>query len=283
MKSIRNAIGVPLLKLLCQWTGKIWPGLSAWFVYRYWFASPRYPASKREENWLQSATQVTRSINGKNIVLYRWDSGSPDYVLFLHGWSGRAGQLGGFAQAIKSSGFDAIGLDLPGHGMSDGTATNIYEMTEVINGIVQDFGVPKAIVTHSFGGMAAAMAIRRFDLPVDKLIMISCPMDTTYLIAGYQNYLGFDDKVKACFEDKLYKNFSEHFYAETSVEENLKLHPLTALIVHDRDDKIVSWKQSDKVHRNIEGSEALFTRYLGHSRVLRDKTVITKVVEFIKA
>ena len=56
----------------------------------------------------------------------------------------------------------------------------------------------------------------------------------------------------------------------------------TLLVVHDKDDQIVSWRQSEKLVKQIPQAESYYTNKLGHLRLLRDQALIQRVVEFIR-
>jgi len=282
MKRRRLRLSVQIMRVLFRAVAAVWPGLAAAQVYRIWFKSPRYPESKREKMWREAASNPIYPIAGQAISVYQWGECTSGYVLLIHGWSGRGTQLAGFVDALRKVGLGVLSFDAPGHGRSEGTSTNIYQFANVVNELAKEYGVPTAIVSHSFGGMVAALAIQRYQLMVDKLVMISCPMDTHYLIAGYQRYLDFNDRVMKLFETKIFSNLSQTFYDDTLVEVNLKKHPLATFIIHDKEDRIVSYQQSEKISVALPDAKVLFTNGLGHARILRDKTVIKQVVEFIK-
>jgi len=270
------------MRFIFKYLGAVWPGLIAQAVYRNWFRTPRYPEPKREIKWRQLAINKMYSIAGQSISVYRWGACTPGYVLLMHGWSGRGTQLGGFVNTLNALGLGVLCFDAPGHGLSDGNSTNIYQIANIVNELSAQHGAPKAIVAHSFGGMAAALAIQKYQLSVDKLITISCPMDSYILTAGYKQYLRLNDRVMKRFEEKLFTNLSASIYEDTSVELNLKQHPVEVLIVHDKDDTMVPWRQSEKISQAIP-CKTLFTSGLGHMRILRDKVVIEHIAQFIKS
>ncbi len=282
MKSSRFPIIVQLMRVCFKWLGMVWPWLGAYFAYRIWFKTPRYPSSKREMTWYKLALYDVKIIDGRKISILRWGATTPGYILLLHGWSGRGSQLGSFVNPINSKGLGVISFDAPGHGRSDGRSTNIYQIASVINELVNQYGRPKAIIAHSFGGMAAALAIRKYQLPISKLVTISCPNDPYYLIEGFRRYLNLNDKVMKIFNQMLYKEFGETIYDDISADKNIPFTSVKLLVVHDKEDRIVSWRQSEKLHFSVAGSVVKYTKGLGHSRILRDKTVIEDILKFIQ-
>jgi pimeloyl-ACP methyl ester carboxylesterase len=281
MKKRKMPLHIKLMGGLLSLVGSFWPALTSYFAYRIWFRTPRYKESRRERKWQTSARTDNEIIEGKNICFYRWGKTTAGYVLLLHGWSGRATQLGAFIQPVNTQGVDVISFDAPGHGASDGDATTIFEIANVVNETVKKHGVPLAIIAHSFGCMVAALAIRQYQLPVKKLITISCPTDSHYLVAGFAMHFRLNQKVMAQFDHRLMKQFGQDVYEKTSADKNLAGLPVELLAIHDKNDRIVSWQQTEKLVKAIPQAEAYYTRKLGHQRLLRDESLIKKVMDFV--
>ena len=258
-----------------------WPALSAYLAYKIWFSSPRYKESKRESEWRELATTETLNIADKKVVIYRWGAITPGYVLMLHGWSGRASQLGAFVNTINRHGIGMISFDAPGHGASEGDKTNIFEIANVVNEIIKKYGAPRAIIAHSFGCMVAALAMRKYQLTINKLVTISCPTDTRFLIAGFAIHFRLNEKVMKRFNARLCKDFGDDLYTRTAADKNLKQVDTNLLVVHDKEDRIVNWRQGEKLAKAIPGSQTYYTEKLGHQRLLRDKKLIERVSGFI--
>ena len=56
-----------------------------------------------------------------------------------------------------------------------------------------------------------------------------------------------------------------------------------ALVIHDRDDRTVPWKQGVAVAQHWRGARLVTTEGLGHGRILQDDAVISAAVDFIGA
>ena len=281
MKKRKMPWHVNLMGGFLSLTGSFWPALTSYFAYRVWISSPRYKESRREKVWRNAAQTDTLLINGRKIVFYQWGELTKDYVLLIHGWSGRASQLGAFVDPVYKHGRAVISFDAPGHGESQGDETTIFEIADVVNHIVKRYGTPAAIIAHSFGCMVAAFAIRKYSIPVKKLITISCPTDTHYLIAGFAIHFRLSEKVMERFNCRLTRRFGKDMYAKTSADKNLAGLPVKLLAVHDKNDQIVQWQQSEKLARVVTDSQTYFTCDLGHQRLLRDEELINRIMRFI--
>jgi pimeloyl-ACP methyl ester carboxylesterase len=56
-----------------------------------------------------------------------------------------------------------------------------------------------------------------------------------------------------------------------------------ALVIHDRDDRAVPWKQGAAFARHWPGARLMSTQGLGHARILADDAVIEAAAAFICA
>jgi hypothetical protein len=59
--------------------------------------------------------------------------------------------------------------------------------------------------------------------------------------------------------------------------------PLTALVIHDREDVEVPWREGAAIAAAWPGAELLTTQGLGHRRILRDPAVVARVSTFLEA
>jgi len=281
MKKRKMPLHITIMGAMLSWLGSVWPAVSSYFAYSIWFSSPRYRESKREKVWRELAITETLIIAGKKIVTYKWGATTPGYILLLHGWSGRGPQPGAFVNPVNRQGLGVISFDAPGHGASEGNKTNIFEIANVVDEVIKKYGTPRAIIAHSFGCMVAALAIRKYELSVPKLVTISCPTDSRYLVAGFAIHFNLNEKVMARFNDRFHKEFGDDIYVQTAADNNLKQVPIDLLVVHDREDKVVSWRQSEKLVKAVPGAKSFYTENLGHQHLLRDKEVIERVSDFI--
>lgn len=125
--------------------------------------------------------------------------------VFLHGNSSSAGAFERVAQGFSR---DAriIGVDLPGHGLSDGHAHfkkyySFQGLREVLLRLLETIGLePTGLIGHSMGGHIATQAAP--DIPsLSRLILISSPP-----IAGRDALAGFfrpDAPTHSIFAEKL--------------------------------------------------------------------------------
>ncbi|MBY9014642.1 MAG: alpha/beta hydrolase [Candidatus Lokiarchaeota archaeon] len=125
--------------------------------------------------------ELVNTSDGKILFLRKWESQSPSNkaILILHGITAYSGPYEMFANAISKTGFTAIGLDLRGHGLSDGTRgdypskeTLISDLVETISYLKKKFST-LLIFGHSLGVLIALIAKMNSNEKIDGLILLS--------------------------------------------------------------------------------------------------------------
>jgi acylglycerol lipase len=125
--------------------------------------------------------ELVRTSDGKAIFLRHWvgDAGTDLAILVFHGittYSGPYGKL--LAEELAKAGFNVFGMDLRGHGMSDGVRGDYQsgerlskDLCETIAFLKGKFS--KVVVTgHSLGVLSAVIAVNSCGGDVDGLILL---------------------------------------------------------------------------------------------------------------
>lgn len=255
------------------------PKLAAHWLYRLWFRTPRYTEPTRETRWLAQAEQFTVNHDGSLLAAYRWGKGPA--VLLVHGWSGRAGQMGAFAAPLVAAGFQVIAFDAPGHGRSADHCTDIFRWTKALYAISAQIGPLRGIVAHSFGVLVTALALRQ-GLVAKKIVCISSPTDARFLVEQFYRTLHIPQRIQRLFEQRLKHQFGADVWQRIAADNNVRDLDTPALIIHDENDLDIPWYLGKQLADVWPGAKFMLTQGLGHRRVLRDKDVIQKVVDFIR-
>jgi pimeloyl-ACP methyl ester carboxylesterase len=262
--------------------GWLAPAIAAAWAYRIWSATHRFRESEHDQRWRQQAQLQMLEYKYGKVAVYRWGEADKPVVMCVHGWNGHASQFATMLPALLSAGYQVIAFDAPGHGKSDGKSTNIFRISDVLQSIVAPYSSVQAIICHSFGGMVSAYAIRHLGIAVERLIMIASPVSTQYLMEMFAESLGLNQRVMKRFDRIIRHEFGEDVYARISAEQNLKNSELPILLIHDKQDKAVSWRNSECIVKAASNAMAIYTEGHGHRRLLRDKKLIRKIVNFIK-
>ncbi|HEB55154.1 MAG TPA: alpha/beta hydrolase [Gammaproteobacteria bacterium] len=273
----------PMALRLIQWcfqrVGSVLPGLMSRWAYRLWFSTHRYPAPAREQKLLKSATPFSVKSEGRDIQAWHWGQQGP-LVLLVHGWNGRGAQLGSFVPALLKRGYQVVTFDAPGHGKTSGKNTTAFEITAAILAINEARGPLHAVITHSFGGACAAMAINR-GLHVDRAVFIAPPATLEGMADAFASFIKMPDAVTLYFNRRLETEFGKNIWESISPENIVRQFKIPGLIIHDQDDYDVPWQSGERVSNAWPNAGFYKTTGLGHRRILRDKTVIDRAIDFI--
>jgi pimeloyl-ACP methyl ester carboxylesterase len=273
-------LALRFLRAVFSGLGPVFPGLMGGIAYRLWFRTRRHAGSADELSMAGSAEQMTVLVDGIPVAVYRWGSGP--VVVFVHGWSGRATQVAAFVEPLNAAGYCVIAFDAPAHGKTPGRRTNIVEFTAVLQAIAANYGPLHGAITHSFGGMVLAYALHQ-GLAAGRVVCISTPARLEFLIERFGRMLILPDPVVTELRRRLEQRFDANVWELMSTDNNARTLTVPALIIHDRDDREVPWRQGEMVASAWSGARWLITHGLGHRRILRDGATVRAVVGFFAA
>lgn len=240
-----------------------------------------YKTPKREKGMEESAQKKTLKINSIDKEIHILSYGFSDKkVLLVHGWSGRSTQLFMIANKLLEKGFMTISFDAPAHGKSTGKTTELLEYLETIKAIHDEFGPFEAAIGHSFGAMAIVNTQAEIAC-FNKIVTIGSGDKTSDILQNFSTNLGLSKK----FGIKLIRYFEKKWklkvddYATSKAAEKVKI---PVLIVHDSMEGDVNVSCAINIRQNLEKGTLFVTSGLGHTKILRDKEVTNKIVDFIK-
>ena len=214
------------------------------------------------------------------IPVYQWgDSGAK--ILLVHGWSGRGLQMAPIGQHLSRQNMQVLAFDAPGHGKARGNETTLFEFEDVIHSLDRKYGPFQAIVAHSYGVLASALAIRN-GLKVNALVSISSPTNMDYLFQDYCHSLDLDRVVREGVRKKFLQRFGKDLWQRASAVNNLSNFALPMLILHDKEDSIVPWSLSKELSQASPYAKFEVSSGLGHWHILRDPGIHQQIESFLK-
>jgi esterase/lipase len=256
------------------------PFLARRLFIKIFFSPLGYATPEKERIVFQQAEKFQVTVNEKLVQCYSWGGGP--VILLVHGWAGRATQFRKFIEMLTAEGFRVVGFDGPAHGHSQGRQTNIIEFAVALREVYKITGVPQAIIAHSFGGGAVLYAAMN-GLPVPKLVNIASPTIGDEIISTYLRAIGGTWKLTGdYFKTYIHKTYNKTFdeftalYFIRHIPQEIQL-----LLIHDEDDKEVSVRHAEELLKIYPKAVLFSTRGLGHTRILKDESVIRHCVTFI--
>jgi pimeloyl-ACP methyl ester carboxylesterase len=173
-----------------------------------------------------------------------------------------------------------VAYDQPAHGLSEGKLTGLPDFADVLGEIAAHHGDVRAVVGHSLGATAAAMAHAWNRLDVDTIVLISPPSDLIGYSRRFARWHWMPEPLRRAMQGAIEERYGIGW-------EELELARLAprlaagALVIHDREDRMVPWKQGAAVAQHWRGARLLTTQGLGHRRILQDEAITSAAAEFI--
>lgn len=255
------------------------------------------------------------------LATYRWGQRGP-LVLLMHGWNGRASQLGAFVAPLVGAGFQVVAFDAPGHGASAGSRSSIVEFADafecVLDAVRPFFQPLHGVIAHSMGGSAVTFALARASVreqrseapsglgvvdgaqhpgsagPVaegrrgdraferPRLVFIAPPIDLRDMTAGFTSALGLGDATLAAIDSLVERQLGARLDELHALRLAAEMRS-PLLVLHDEADRAVPIENGRRLVAAWPSAELCVTRGLGHSRILRDETAVRRGVDFIRA
>jgi acylglycerol lipase len=136
-------------------------------------------ARLREE--FKGPHELVKTSDGKTIFVRHWEGTRPDLaILIFHGITAYSEPYGKIlAEALARAGFNVFGMDLRGHGLSDGTRGDYpgrdrfsKDLCETIAFLKERFA-RLVLVGHSLGVLSAVAAVNSCGDKMDGLVLLS--------------------------------------------------------------------------------------------------------------
>lgn len=255
--------------------------LSAKVSHALWVRTQRHQRPKRELACFNQANQTNLDVESEQVVVYTWGEGDGQWVLLVHGWSGRATQFTQYIDKLLAQGYRVVAFDAPGHGESSGNQTNVLQVSRIVQKIADKYGPFRTMIGHSFGFVVVTNALSA-GVKSHAVIGIGSPADFNLLQRAFSQFIGLNTRAEFALATFMNKRYSLNGLDELSIHTLAKKLRLPCLVVHDKNDKQVPISEAHKIVAAWQGAEQLITQGLGHTRILRDQHVINRSIDFIE-
>ncbi|TRZ45168.1 alpha/beta hydrolase [Robertkochia solimangrovi] len=279
-KGYRQQIRVPsYIKKTARFLEFTMPPLAIKFASRLFETPIRFKMPHREHAMDQTTAQHTEWVPelNKEIMIYQYGKGEK-LVLILHGWSGRGTQLFKIADALKEEGYAVLSIDAPAHGKTKGKTTNMLEFIKAVEFLDHRYGPFYAGVGHSLGGMSLMNAASR-GVRFQKLAIVGSGDQVMDIALDFTRKLGMKDQIAYKLKEDLDKRSGINV-ANLSASIAAKQVHVPVLVIHDEDDLDVPVSAAHNIHKHLQNSQLMITEELGHNKILGNKKVIHKIVDF---
>ncbi|AFY54771.1 putative hydrolase or acyltransferase of alpha/beta superfamily [Rivularia sp. PCC 7116] len=252
--------------------------LTAQQAFEKFFTPPRKLPTEQEQKFQEQADIFTIPAQPAELTAYSWGKGKT--ILLVHGWGGRATQLGSFVEPLVELGYRVLAFDAPAHGKTAGTQTNVLQFAQAIKTVVEKEGSIDSIIAHSLGSASTSIVLNE-GLQVRKIIFLGavCYISTTVKMFCKSAKLSpeLEQELRSLMEIK----FGRDVWQELSVDKRVNSLKIPALLFHDRNDREIPLEESIAINKSWSDSQLITTSRLGHRRILRNEEVIQQTIKFI--
>jgi len=230
---------------------------------------------------LDKSKKEVKRFEGFEIQTYRWGNPKDEKILLIHGWEGQAGNFADIIKELLENNFYVIAFDGPSHGFSSKGKTSLFEFSDLVGEMIKESECRK-LISHSFGGVATTLALfNNQNIEIDKYALLTTPDKFKDRIDDVGRSVGITTKVKKILIEKLEGEMGVKV-SEANVSSFVKgINVKKSLIIHDKNDKVISVEQSKNVHKNWEVSTFREIEGTGHFRILRTPKVCDEVIRFM--
>lgn len=277
--------GIRLFRLGLGASQRLWPSLAVRAALRL-FGTPLPPRFlQRRRPWTADWRVDAWPFEKASITLYSRPSSSAyePVALLLHGWGGHAGQMIALADALSKQGMRPVIVEMPAHGRSKGSVSNLPQFARVIDYVTarlrQDGHTIGAVVAHSLAANAAAWAMSR-GLAAERLVLLAPPASPHEYTRLFAAVFGLSEATRAAMQHRVEAREAMVMpqFEPDAVGPRIKV---PTLIVHDREDRINPFADGVAYSHSIEGAQLIATQGLGHRRVLNEPSVLQAVASFL--
>ncbi|AJR03668.1 alpha/beta fold hydrolase [Siansivirga zeaxanthinifaciens] len=242
------------------------------------FSTPRKGQLKEKDiKFLSAAKHTSIQYEKFKIKTYHW-SGKKETILLVHGWESNTARWKDLINLLQLEDYNIIALDAPAHGATGNKIFNAVLYSECINKVLEHFKID-IIIGHSIGGTASALTLNKYEPPITKLILLGAPSNFDEVINHYIETMGYNKKVTNAMTAYYLKYFGQlpSFYCVENFSQNITAK---GLIIHDKKDRIISYRDALQIAKHYKNSKLIKTVGFGHG--LKSDKVYNHILEFIK-
>ena len=242
------------------------------------FARPRRSRMPAAPPQVPGLTPRALRVFFEGALLHGWIFGAGPTVLLVHGWEGQAAQLSPLIGPLVARGLRVVVFDHLAHGQSPGRRSTLPLMARAVLTVGRAVGPLEAVVGHSLGGTASALALA-WGLEAARCALLCPPLEVPPFARAVAAGLGLGEAGALRMLARLAREVGPLEALDLRrVAPRLRL-PL--LVLHDEADREVPFAHGEALAAAWPGARLLPLRGLGHRRLLRDPEVIRAVAEFV--
>lgn len=244
------------------------------------FRTPIRKKKKPLPKIFAEAQNLQMRVHNMTIKGWRWNQ-SEKKILIVHGFESSAINFDRYIRPLMNKGYEILAFDAPAHGHSSGKMITAPIYKDTIKAIDKKYGPIHGFIAHSFGGLAASLALEEINHTADhKLVLIAPATETTTAINSFFKFLKLDDPVRIEFEKLIIRTggVSSAWYSIRRAMKNIRAR---VLWLHDENDDTTPLSDAFQVKAdNRPNLKFHITKGLGHRKIYRDNKVAKEIENF---
>ena len=272
-----------LLRLYYKIVSNISPRLGGLMAFNLFQKVRKKDVRHREQSFYKKARHFKLPFLDQDLHCYEMGNVQGELVFLVHGWDSNAGSLSRFAFELAERNYRVVSFDLPGHANSDSDRTNLYECKEAFTSLLEFINPqePFTVIAHSFGSAVTTYTMSKLKYEIDKFVFLTTPNSLLDVFTDFKDFIGITDQSFSYMLKKAEKLVQEDIET-VNVGERLKNISFTKLLlVHDKSDKIIPFKNSEDVFHANKNSDLKTYNRIGHYRMLWNDDVLEDTMSFI--
>jgi len=185
------------------------------------------------------------------------------------------------ADALISRGFQVVLFDAPAHGASMGRQASLPQFSRAIRVVGNTVGPIHGLVGHSLGAAAVSLAMHH-GLSARRVVLLAPPADVFLFSRAFADHLRIPPRARTMMRQNL-ENRLQISWEELHIPTLARGMTCPVLVVHDTGDTDVPYAHGAEIAHTWPGGELFTTTGLGHRAIVRDRGVVQRTVDFLRA
>jgi pimeloyl-ACP methyl ester carboxylesterase len=271
------------IRFLFKSFGVLFPALAAKKAMQLFMTPKRRNDGKLSPVFNQSVIMGT-AYQKTRIRSYMWGH-TGKIVLLVHGWESSSKIFESFIIPILNAGYRVVAMDGPAHANSSQKQTNMIDFGDALYTVLKRLeksGGVYAIVGHSFGGSSLINMLYRKSKPrsLKKIVLIAIPSRIDHIFYDFFKFIRLSSNAVEEFKILMESKFGlkiEGLKVNNWVD-NLEIEKV--LVVHDRNDKVISYRETESLVNDWKNARLILTEGLGHNRIMKSADVIENIIQY---
>ncbi|WP_109833153.1 alpha/beta fold hydrolase [Reichenbachiella versicolor] len=268
-----------LIKLFFKTTSFLAPKIAGRLAFDLFQKPLNKKLRDKEKLFFNNAESFSIKFPLEDIECYELGPTDGDLVILVHGWESNAASMSAIAEQLAQDDFHVIIFNLPAHGYSKLTKTNLKMCKDALMAVINHINPmePFSIVSHSFGSAVTSYTLANTSHTINQLVFLTTPNKLTDVFLEFGSFIGLNQKSQKRLNDLASGILGEPLESLQIEKLGQRAQFKKLTIIHDKHDKIISIEKARRVHHEITSSELIETENKGHYRMLWDQEVINLV------